>query len=260
VGVDWVPARPRAGIDAEALRVLVAAQSRLARSWSDVRPDETATPDADERLRAALDIATDADGHWPSFRVAVIGQNPLFPGEWRAGAYRTLLPDQAETAVARWRAWYRRVLTGQVDHYLQRLATWEAGLRLRDAQAALTGLVTEARSRSNAWARTERFREACDRVFGLPAPPTVVAPGPPPGTKDDPVPGQRDQAEALAVHLARLGEATRAYNRSVPAAFRSGYPEPPVHVNEPIRDPWVEEFFAWVEPVVTAGKGLYLWA
>jgi hypothetical protein len=189
VGIGWVPARPRAGADSSKLRALAVVQARLVQEWLGIRSDGTAPDDLRDRrhatadatladvsdqLLAGLDIPVGADGSWPCFRVAVIADNPLFPPDWRVGAYATLLPAEAAEVVARWRWWYRQVTAGRMRHYLQRLSAWDTGRRLHDAQAALTALAEQTRSRSNAWTRTERFRHARDQVLQLPTPPAVA--------------------------------------------------------------------------------------
>ncbi|WP_326632912.1 hypothetical protein OIE67_47275 [Nonomuraea fuscirosea] len=46
--------------------------------------------------------------------------------------------------------------------------------------------------------------------------------------------------------------------RGVSGAFERHPPALPV-AEEGVRGPWVEEFFDWLDPVVRAGQGLYLW-
>jgi hypothetical protein len=90
----------------------------------------------------------------------------------------------------------------------------------------------------------------------------VIAPaGAPPATDPDdaPMPDQDQQFRALVEHLALVNDATRAFNRSVPAAFKASYPQR-LPTDAPIRDPWVEQFFSWVAPALHTGHGLYLWA
>ena len=88
----------------------------------------------------------------------------------------------------------------------------------------------------------------------------MVWPGPPPAgaTDDEPAPDQHDRAEELSVHLGLVTDAVRAFNRSVPRAFKCPYPEPLPALDVPVRDGWLEEFFDWVDPIVHSGHGLYL--
>lgn len=201
VGTDWAPARPRAGVDPDALRALIATHSRLVRRYAGIHDDGTPDRDGsddraeagqallgdvDAELVAALDIAVEADGTWPSFRVSVIGRNRLFPPEWRAGAWGTLLPTDATDAVTRWRRWYSQVTAGQVRHYLRRLDIWDTAHELHDTQAELVATAQRTLGRTNAWSRKERFLTARDQVLHLPAPPPAVPPGPPPLTTHPP--------------------------------------------------------------------------
>jgi hypothetical protein len=213
-----------------------------------------------ERLCALLILDTDEDGGWPSHRVAVIGDNPLFPPEWRQAAWSTLLPDRLPAWSARWRRWYDAVMAGQFRHYVHRLRTWEASRELARAQTALIGAARATEGRTNAWTRKATFLRARQLVFALPAPPVVPAPGPPvdnPGD-DRATPDQAAHMEAVTEHFALLEQATRTFSRTVPGPFKRNPRWSPV-VTEPVPDTWLEEFFAWLDPVVRSGRGLYLW-
>ncbi|MEV4168040.1 hypothetical protein [Nonomuraea sp. NPDC049709] len=59
-------------------------------------------------------------------------------------------------------------------------------------------------------------------------------------------------------HGVLLDQAAREFSRTVPGAFKRN-PHPSPALEEPPRDTWVEEFFDWLDPVVRAGHGLYLW-
>jgi hypothetical protein len=72
------------------------------------------------------------------------------------------------------------------------------------------------------------------------------------------MPGQQEHQEAVTAHGVLLGRAALEFSRTVPSAFKRRLPPSPV-AEERRRDPWVEEFFDWLDPVVRAGQGLYLW-
>lgn len=98
MGVDWTPARVRAGVDANELAALIAEDARLNHlhgrgadfapgvTWQQPAPELTELwHDTNRRLRACLEIPVDGEGYWYSFRVAVIARNPCSP---RNGATR----------------------------------------------------------------------------------------------------------------------------------------------------------------------------
>ncbi|MET7337570.1 hypothetical protein [Nonomuraea sp. NPDC005650] len=254
MGTDWVPAAVRDGADPAELEHLVRTHAALhARG-------EHARDGVDQRLRDLLIIDTDEDGAWPSHRVAVIGRNPLFPPEWRQAAWSTLLPDGLQEWSVRWRHWYDSVMAGRYRHYLHRLRTWEVSQELAQAQADLVATARATEGRTNAWARRPDFRRARDLVSALPLPPLVPAPGPPPGTdaEDRETPGQAAREETVAGHRAELERAAREFGRTVPSRFRRN-PRWSPGVAELMPDTWLEEFFAWLDPVVRSGRGVYLW-
>ena len=189
----------------------------------------------------------------------MIGGNPLFPPAWRREAYRTLLPDQAVAAVARWQDWNHRLRAGEFAHYRRHLVAWELAGHLRRWQEALVESVDRAVVRSNAWTRTEQFRTAFARIRELSPVPAVEeperVPSPDINTLDD-LPVVVATIEEHRRALLRLG---RDFNRSVPAAFKR--PAPREILADPSPDDlWVDEFFLWARPFLDDGYGLYLWA
>ncbi|WP_146178280.1 hypothetical protein [Nonomuraea fuscirosea] len=274
MGTDWVPAAVRdvARRDPGELVRLTRAHARLAHALgSTLRtdpPEETSPPEEtghdailarwrelDERLCSLLVLDQDR-----SHRVGVIGGNPVFPPEWRQAAWATLLPDELAGWAVRWRRWYAETMAGGFRHYRDRLRTWDTSRLLAETQEDLLTTAQTTLDRTNAWTRRPAFVEARHRVFALPAPPTAPSPGPPPLTVEDDraEPGQREHREAVTRHGELLDQAARAFSRVVPGAFKRHPPALPV-AEEGVRDPWVEEFFDWLDPVVRAGQGLYLW-
>ncbi|ROT31260.1 hypothetical protein EF879_16800 [Micromonospora sp. HM5-17] len=285
VGVDWVPARPRPGADLDTIRDLAEIHARYVQAgvavpggWAPItryavpeRPvDGSGTgPDgrgeypaeAVRRLVSRLEIVVDHDGCPACFRVTVIGYNRRFPVSWRQAAFRTMLPEEAAEAVARWRWWYGQIVAGRMAYHLRHLFAWDAYQALLGAQAELRARATATLTRSTAGARRDRLLRARERVFALPEPPPLAPPGPPPTSPDDDGPDRdRDEAiRALAAHLERVTEVTREFNRVVPGNARVRRPEPFDLGDRPVRDEWVEAFFDWVGPYVRTGHGLYLW-
>ncbi|WP_219468027.1 hypothetical protein [Nonomuraea rhizosphaerae] len=277
MGTDWAPAAVRdvARRELGELVRLTRAHTRLAHALGhtsapdkpdlteEAGPPEEADHDTalarwrgiDERLRSLLVLDLD-NPH----RVHVIGANPLFPPEWRQAAWATLLPDELAEWSARWRHWYAETTAGEFRHYRDRLRTWDTSRLLAETQADLLATARTTENRTNAWTRGPAFAEARHRVLTLPPPPAVPAPGPPPRAAGDDraTPGQRERREAVARHRALLERAAREFSRTVPGAFKR-HPRPSPPAEEPPRDPWVEEFFGWLAPIVSAGHGLYLW-
>ncbi|MEZ7126042.1 hypothetical protein ACBR40_11955 [Nonomuraea sp. AD125B] len=266
MGTDWAPAALR-DLAREDLGELARAHTRLAHALGHTHraaaPEEEIDHDTalarwrdlDERLRSLL-IVDLGNPH----RVAVIGVNPLFPPEWRDAAWATLLPDELAEWSARWRHWYAETTAGGFRHYHDRLRTWETSRLLAETQADLLAAAQATEGRTNAWTRKPAFIEARRRVLALPPPPVVPASGPPPRAAGDDraTPGQQEHQEAVTAHGALLGRAALEFSRTVPSAFKRRLPPLPV-TEERRRDPWVEEFFDWLDPVVRAGRGLYLW-
>jgi hypothetical protein len=185
--------------------------------------DQDADAHADEPLRALLDL----DEAWRPFRIAVIGRNELFPPQWRDAAWTTLLPHDAATAVARWRWWYEQVVAGTMVHYRRRLAAWDTARKLTEHQATLVGTANLSLTRANAWTQTPALRD------------------------------QDELVEAVDAHAGRLREVTARFNACVPGPYKCRLL---LDAKQGGRDPWLEEFFDWVDPVITSGRGLYLWA
>ncbi|WP_346101657.1 hypothetical protein [Nonomuraea maheshkhaliensis] len=244
---------------------LTRAHARLAHALRTDPPEETGHDlarwrDLDERLCSLLVLDSGR-----SHRVNVIGANPIFPPEWREAAWATLLPDELAEWAVRWRRWYDETSAGGFRHYRERLRTWDTSRLLAETQEDLLATARATLDRTNAWTRKPAFVEARHGVFALPNPPTAPAPGPPPRTVNDDrvVPGQREQHEVVMRHGVLLEQAARGFSRVVPGAFKRHPPaferRPPALPGEPVRDPWVEGFFDWLDPVVRAGQGLYLW-
>ncbi|MFC7591379.1 hypothetical protein ACFQYP_52555 [Nonomuraea antimicrobica] len=211
--------------------------------------------DIDQRLRSLLVVDLD-NPH----RVFVVGINPIFPPEWRDAAWATLLPDELAEWSVRWRHWYAETTAGGFRHYHDRLRTWDTSRLLAETQADLLTTARATEHRTNAWTRKPAFIEAREHVFALPPPPVVPDLDPPPRAAGDDraTPGQQERREAVTRHGALLGQAAREFSRTVPSAFKRSLPPLPV-LEERQRDTWVEEFFDWLDPVVRAGHGLYLW-
>jgi hypothetical protein len=256
----------------EELRELVNVQARLVRPLlfddhllalhlSSAGPEapSVSLPDIEEQLLARLDIPSE-NGRWPCFRANVIVAHRLFPPEWRYEACSTFLPADARATVARWRKWYAEVTAGRMRHYLRRLAIQEASRLLEDTQTTLLERVSQTMSKTNAWARTERFQHACAKALALPRPPATLPVGAPPDADTDaPTLDQDQQLDALTHHIAWVNDAVRGFNRSVPAPCKVSYAEQ-VSIDTPTSDPWLESFFSWMVPSLQAGYGLYLWA
>jgi len=170
------------------------------------------------------------DGTWDCFRVAVIGRNPLFPQHWRDEAWRSLPPAEAVSAVQRWQRWYSEVLAGGHADELARIAHADAAREIAEFHRELVAAAQTTLGRTNAWATRPAFVAARDRVLSLP----------------------------VGADVAMVAGAARAYNRTVPHAYKRT-----CHVrvrNGVAPDPWLEEFFAWVRPYLDSGHGLHLWA
>ncbi|WP_238010011.1 hypothetical protein KZZ52_34635 [Dactylosporangium sp. AC04546] len=106
MGVDWVPARPRAGADLGEVAGLVDVQVRFVRRLMFGAGDPG--PGPGDGLLERLDIPV-VNRQWPSFRVGAVVRNPVFPPEWRSAACSTMLPADARRVVGRWRWWHGEV-------------------------------------------------------------------------------------------------------------------------------------------------------
>ncbi|GIF96454.1 hypothetical protein Cci01nite_15480 [Catellatospora citrea] len=279
VGRDWVPMRVRAGVTADELARRIAAQraSFLATGWSpggaggEVELSANGTGpaghdaaavwrSADEDLRDVVEMPADGAG-WPSFRVAVIGANPLLPPSWRDAAWSSLSPAQARAEFARWRWWYAEITAGRMGSYLDRLRLWEESRELAACRQAALEAVAMAGARPVARATSPAFLAARAGLAGLPVPPPALEPGPVP-TGDEPMPpADLEQAWAgLRAYRRALAAAIVEVNRTGPRSLRLSTPP---RVGEPageVRDPWLEDFFTWAAPYLSDGCGLYLWA
>ncbi len=269
--------RPRAGMTAAELARRIAAQRAafLATGWSPGGAAEPCANDAvsagrdaadawrraDEDLRDVVDLPVDGAG-WPSFRVAVIGANPLLPPSWRDAAWSSLGPAQAGAEFARWRWWYAEVTAGRLDSYLDRLRLWDERRELAACRRASLDAVALAGARPVARATSQEFLAARDRLAGIPAPPPVPEPGPAPtGDDEAPTPADLGPVRAgLCAYRRSLAAAIVEVNRTGPRSLRLPMPPP---VGEPageVHDPWLEDFFTWAAPYLSDGCGLYLWA
>lgn len=268
VGREWVPMRVRAGVTEQDLARRIAAQrvSLRATGW---HPDgdgataehaEAAWRRADEDLREVVDLLEDGAGR-PSFRVGVIGANPLLPPSWRDAAWSSLSPAQARAELARWRWWYAEITAGRMRSYLDRLRLSDQTRELAAYQRESLGVVAVAAARPVARAASPAFLAARDRLAGLPSPPPAADPGPVPTGDEGVFPADLRQAwEGLRAHRRLLAGAVVEVNRTGPRSLRLSLPP---RVGEPageVRDLWLAEFFTWAAPYLSDGCGLYLWA
>ncbi|MET9251732.1 hypothetical protein [Nonomuraea sp. NPDC003709] len=99
-----------------------------------------------------------------------------------------------------------------------------------------------------------------DLVSALPPPPLIPARGPPPRNhaEDREGSGQAACEETVAGHRAVLERVAREFSRTVPSRFKRN-PRWSPGQKELLPDTWLEEFFAWLDPVVRSRRGLYLW-
>lgn len=146
MGIDWVPARVRGGVDPAEFARLAAEQARLGRergafpiegataAWESQAPDALARwQEADRELALCLEPEVDDSGYWHAFRIMVVGCNPLFPRAWQEAAWTTLAPDEAAEALARWEQRYDEIRRGdrpvpegaeRQDLWLEKFFAW----------------------------------------------------------------------------------------------------------------------------------------
>jgi len=269
MGVDWVPARVRDGVDENVLEELLREQARIfttayvGEDLLTVRPDASLDEDearkrmirASERLQEVLEVFWDWNPPW---RVYVITANWRFPPEWRDAAWSGLSPAAAREALTRWRHWYEGCLSGRYEHYLRRLRTWELARHVAGLQKELLGKAVASLDTDNRKTRRPEFRQLRHQVFELPAPPRIPLPGPVPADGEDlPSPEQDEHWEMLVAHMRRLKKIYHPFSRA--GGYGMMWPEW-VKEEEPERaDPWLEEFFQWLQPLVEEGYALYLW-
>lgn len=132
MGIDWAPMRVRADVaDSELARRITAQRETFrATGW---HPDadsvggeaaDSAFLRADQELRDVVAVVQDGDW-WPSFRVGVIGANPLLPPAWREAAWSSLSPAQARADFARWQQYYADRADLR-DRWLEEFFGWAA--------------------------------------------------------------------------------------------------------------------------------------
>lgn len=308
MGVDWVRMKLRPGVDpAEVARLSEACNRRDVRGWTegltdaDDGPPWTEPSPEDRRavnelwqtLKGLLELPPAFYGDFelqpldgdtapddPAIRLAeitrvyVLTHNPVFPPEWRRGAYATFVPDELANRLRRWSEYIGAVRRGEYRGYLSELflALNRRESSHRDAMEELRSALAESFERTNAWTQKEKFLKVREQILADPMlsmadahpPDRVKLPEFDPARRDEPLdPSTFEAHELLAAAHQRAANLVRAWNRCVPQSRKLSVPRLPYRDFDAFvawsDDRWLDAFFAWCRHLTERREGLLLW-
>ena len=288
MGIDWFRVRPKSSASVHELRALIDRQAlsfqAITGFWmtdptsysqeafeSEKAEYGPAYVESSEAL-AQLFVGPPYDevlGHCTDYpdlescrRTCFITRNSLFPPQWQMRAYRSYLPDELPTHLARWSQWAAEIREGKHRGYLFELWRYETSLFLRHHWETLQGNATASLEKSTAWARKSKFLAARDSVLNLDCPElrTVPAFEPTEHSYPTPVPatalGEIDQQVRDLVSATRRWDSTVKGERKV-RYYESYYPSFEAYLDE-VNDDSLLDGIAWVERCCELGFGLFL--
>jgi hypothetical protein len=281
--------RLRPGVDLEELRYLVHREHELSRRCDLLRTDYSARDWAAYKsseayhesqgywdlhqsefvtianeVDAAIDKElTESDDFPLVFRTYPVTYNELFPPEWRLSAQRTILPDELPSLLTEWQDFVASVKRGMFRSYLLALFCHHVYREVDNQWFYLKAAAEDALGRTNAWAVRPECRDACRKVMDLPEPLFVPVPvWEAWRSRTAPDPEKERLWSELSAFAENLDEHRRAYNvkarvhqRFDMERWRGGFDG----YLDNADDPWLHEFFAWVQRCCEEDMGLYLW-
>jgi hypothetical protein len=217
-----------------------------------------------DRVDVAIVEASEGLDDFPLlFRTYPITTNELFPPEWRLAAQRTILPDELPSFLMQWQEFITSVQRGWYRPYHFALFCSQVYREVENQWWSLKEAAKDALGRTNAWAVRTEFRDACRKAVDLPEPPIVSMPlwqTWRDRTVYDPATAQKWSelsafAEYLEEHRCAYNAKAKVRQRFDMERWRGGFGGYLANAD----DPWLHEFFTWVQRCCEEGMGLYLW-
>ncbi|HYE17606.1 MAG TPA: hypothetical protein VEA69_04135 [Tepidisphaeraceae bacterium] len=291
MGIDWYRIKFREDADRVVLRELIEREAMAFQSFNGWH-----TPFADDRLRDQLNTQLHAAawGHasdglqellvFPSpeeremddpspadpapmlarrMRLAVVGQNKIFPPLWRLRAYRTFLPEEVRPQLVQWQEWLKAISWGGHEAYVRELWAMHNAGNIREHWSWLRDAALTAEQSDAELSRGDGRPELIGQILRLSEPriPRFRAdPAIPRGWEHS----QIEEQMANLIDLARtLVDLTRAWNRGLRSSKRVPFHAAHYQLDfdafvADADDPWLDEFFGWAEACAAQGFGLML--
>lgn len=271
MGVDWYPCRLDEGVDRKSLEDAIRLSHRcflLHQKLPEFLPYIDWS--AEERDQIDHDAKSSV---WPtdlllfkyqSHRVNVIGNNRIFPAEWRIDAYRTIAPWELPDLVAKWKKHSAEIQNGKHRAYLFEWFLYESTVSLIEGYKELISLATSTESEDAKWTKNPNLIQVREEIKT-----TVV-----PETLDAPVwedwkhrPDESCEFESdfrnldLLAKYEQLEDINGRWNqfgrhRMQPLSSYLNFDWTSSDYSKHSQD-WLQEFFGWVDPLVRQGYGLY---
>ena len=271
MGVDWYPCRLDKGVKQKELEDAIRLGHRCFLlhqklpeflpyiNWSEAERDQI-DQDVDSTVWPTDLLLVKLDSH----RVTVIGNNLIFPAEWRIDAFRTIAPWELAELVARWKQHDAEVQNGKHRAYLFEWFLYESTLRLARGYGELIALATSTESEDSRWTNNPNLIEVREQIKSLAIPDLVDAPiwedwkdrsDESPRVKSDArnleLLAKFEQLEDLNGRWNRFGR-----HRMQPLSSYLDFDWSSADYSKTSQD-WLQEFFGWVDPLVKQGYGLY---
>lgn len=271
MGVDWYPCRLDEGVKRESLEAAI----RLShRSYLDAQDDPKLEPfiKSFTRNNEPFNLENEA-AVWPedlllrkfvSHRVTVICNNPIFPAEWRVNAYRTFAPWELPDVVAQWKSHCREIRNDKHRAYLFEWFLYESTVELVEGYEQLKDLADSSEAEDAKWTQNPELQKVRREIQAIGVPKLL----PPPvwehwsqqaddqpdvenDTRKSEMLDQLQTLESLNSRWNRLGR-----KRMQPLSSYLSFDWQERDYSKWSQD-WLQEFFAWVDPLIQQGYGLY---
>jgi hypothetical protein len=284
MGVDWIRIRLRAGTTPEALAALVQTQAasfrQMPQFW-DVSPrlyfpdDEEHAPqtnphmlkqyvESSRALRDAFDVGEGSDAFPASWRVSVITRNMIFPSEWRQHAYRTYLPNESPRQLAVWYDYIAAARQGRNQRYLYLLFLSCLSKQVYDGWVELLSNARRSREITAAWATKPAFVAVRKEIEQMKPPPLYPSVWTFYRTRlRYPTAEDEERCREYSEQMESIIKLTHAWDAQVRQTwklrrYRQAYTATFEQFLEQANDPWLADFFAWVDRCCIAEMGLLL--
>ena len=280
MGIDWFPFQPNRDDDLGRIQELAERQRRAFHACPEFWFFDAVPPpfeenndgeniqlaeyrEASQALRDLLEFGL-SEGDLrsiDSFRVAAIARWWFVPPQWRCQAYRTILPEELPAQIATWQDWFSELRRGEMRRYLAQLYLHEITMTRFGAWCGLREGAILVRSLTNTWTRRPHLLQLLSEIDALPEP--VIAPWPivipsfgEEQSIDEPLRSEISRADADAESLLKL---VRRWNRNVKSGQTGQWELQPFQAFiEQLHNPWIDEFFEWVNRWSSRGYGLFL--